>query len=298
MTIERTFGVFAGIASGLAILYYIYGGQLRDAVSQAFQQQAPAPVAEAPPAPAPQPAPPPAATAPEFPVPDAPPEPPARPAAKPAPEPAPKVAPTEDVAASDPAAKSAIGAVFGMPFVDSYLVPDRVVQNIVTTIDSLDREPVPLRFRAIVDVPEAVAVERNEGRITLAAANSARYRGLMLALKSADSRTLAGLYLRYYPLLQRAWREMGYPDGYFNDRVVHVIDHLLAAPEIEQPIELQQPKVLYTFADPELEALSSGQKVMVRIGLENEATVKAKLREIRAILTSKAPTKQIGSETN
>ena len=43
--------------------------------------------------------------------------------------------------------------------------------------------------------------------------------------------------------------------------------------KVEGPIELQQPKVLYTFADPDLEALSSGQKIMVRIGLENEAIV-------------------------
>jgi hypothetical protein len=44
----------------------------------------------------------------------------------------------------------------------------------------------------------------------------------------------------------------------FNDRLIEIMDHLLAAPEIEGPIELVQPKVLYRFADPELEKRSWG----------------------------------------
>jgi hypothetical protein len=44
---------------------------------------------------------------------------------------------------------------------------------------------------------------------------------------------------------------------------------------------LVQPKVLYQYADSELGALSAGQKAMIRIGPENAAVVKAKLREIR-----------------
>jgi hypothetical protein len=89
-------------------------------------------------------------------------------------------------------------------------------------------------------------------------------------------------YLRYYPLFQRAYEELGYPQGYFNDRVVAVIDHLLAAPEVPRPIELLRPKVLYTFADPRLESMSWGRKILVRMGPEHAATVKRQLAGIRA----------------
>ena len=50
-----------------------------------------------------------------------------------------------------------------------------------------------------------------------------------------------------------------------------MIDHLLATPEIEGPIRLVQPKVLYEFADPELEARSAGQKLLLRMGAANAA---------------------------
>jgi hypothetical protein len=45
-----------------------------------------------------------------------------------------------------------------------------------------------------------------------------------------------------------------------------------------------QPSVTYKYADPKLEALSSGQKLLIRMGPENETAVKAKLRELRAAL--------------
>jgi Protein of unknown function (DUF3014) len=46
-----------------------------------------------------------------------------------------------------------------------------------------------------------------------------------------------------------------------------------------------QPKVLYQFADPELESRSAGQKILMRMGPVNESRVKAKLRDIRKALT-------------
>ncbi len=41
------------------------------------------------------------------------------------------------------------------------------------------------------------------------------------------------------------------------------------------------------FADPELESLSAGQKIMIRMGAQNAAKVKAKLRELRRELTAR-----------
>ena len=64
-----------------------------------------------------------------------------------------------------------------------------------------------------------------------------------------------------------------------------MIDHLLATPDVPAPIALVQPKVLYEYADPELEQRSAGQKILMRMGTVNEARVKAKLRDIRRAIT-------------
>ena len=43
--------------------------------------------------------------------------------------------------------------------------------------------------------------------------------------------------------------------------------------------------MLFEFANPELEALSAGQKIMVRMGGENASQIRIKLRELRRLLT-------------
>ena len=103
----------------------------------------------------------------------------------------------------------------------------------------------------------------------------------MTIVKNADVAAGRGVYRRYYPLFQQAYVDLGYPDGYFNDRLVEVIDHLLATPDVAGPIRLTQPSVFYQFADPSLEERSAGQKALIRLGPENAAIVKAKLRELR-----------------
>ena len=117
----------------------------------------------------------------------------------------------------------------------------------------------------------------------------ARYDALVAQIYYADIDAVYDTYERFYPLFQKAYERLGYPDAYFNDRLIEVIDHLLATPEPEGPIVLARPNVLYEFADPDLEALSSGQKLMLRMGPNNAATLKRLLEKFRSRLTGDRP---------
>jgi hypothetical protein len=57
-------------------------------------------------------------------------------------------------------------------------------------------------------------------------------------------------------------------------------------PSRRRRLYLSQPRVVFEFADPQLESLSAGQKVLVRMGADNERRIKAKLRELRKVLAS------------
>jgi hypothetical protein len=100
------------------------------------------------------------------------------------------------------------------------------------------------------------------------------------------ARAAVEIYAQAYPLFQQAYEQLGYPGKYFNDRLVEAIDDLLAAPEVDAPLKLMQPKVLYEFADPDLETRSAGQKILIRMGKDNALKVKAKLREVRQELAA------------
>jgi hypothetical protein len=178
-------------------------------------------------------------------------------------------------------------ALAGTPF-ERVLVQDRIVRRFVATVDNVPRKTVPLQIRSIQPTGGLLAAERSGGRLALAPANSARYDGLMRVVDGADVRALASVYVRHYPLFQKAYRELGYPDGYFNDRFVAAIDLVLATPDLDGHAGLVQPRVLYEFADPELEALPAGQKALLRLGPANAARVKAKLRDLRGLIAPQA----------
>ena len=93
------------------------------------------------------------------------------------------------------------------------------------------------------------------------------------------------MYRRFYPLFQKSYERLGYPNAYFNDRVVEIIDHLLETPEAETPTRLVRPHVLYEFEDSDLESLSSGQKLLIRMGSEHAAYIKRALRGLRSRIT-------------
>jgi hypothetical protein len=129
-------------------------------------------------------------------------------------------------------------------------------------------------------------VDTDDGRMSISGANATRYAPYLKTLQALDTAPLVALYVRNYPAFQQAYRDLGYPNGYFNDRLVDVIDHLLAAPEVQTPVTVLQPRVLYEYANPDLEARSAGQKALLRLGPEGERAAKAKLREIRRALTA------------
>ncbi len=43
---------------------------------------------------------------------------------------------------------------------------------------------------------------------------------------------------------------------------------------------------MFTYADPALEALPAGQKLLIRMGPDNASAIKAKLTELRAAITA------------
>lgn len=166
------------------------------------------------------------------------------------------------------------------------LVSEQVIRRIVVTVDNLPRERLGLNERAFKGVPGALVVKNRDGNLSLSPANESRYLPLLALVNSVGADAASAVYLRFHPLFDRAYRELGYPDRHFNDRLVQVIDHLLTTPELEGPIALVQPKVFYQFADPAIEARSAGQKMLIRMGPVNQAQLKRWLRAFRAQITA------------
>lgn len=199
--------------------------------------------------------------------------------------------PLPTLADSDAPLFDALSTVIGASAVKDYLLPQNVIRHWVVTIDNLSRQKVAVEKRPLAPVAGPFAADGDEQHATLSPQNFARYQPLVAVINRLDVRQIVPVYVRFYPLFQQAYQDLGYPNGYFNDRLVQVIDSLLATPQPNEPIELVRPNVMYLFADPALESRPAGQKLLIRMGPENAAAVKAKLTELRAAITA-APLKR------
>jgi hypothetical protein len=195
-------------------------------------------------------------------------------------------APLPELADSDAPLRDALSQISSADAVKDFLVPQDLVRKIVVTIDNLPRQKVAVDKRPANPVGGEFLAKGDELHSTLDQRNFDRYKPMIAAINRLDAKQLGALYIHYYPLFQSSYQNLGYPNGYFNDRLVEVIDNLLATPEPKEPIELVRPNVMYTYADPALESRSAGQKLLIRMGPENAKAVKAKLTELRAVITA------------
>jgi hypothetical protein len=190
---------------------------------------------------------------------------------------------------SDAPMRNVLEGLIGREAVEQFIVPDDLIKHIVVTVDNLSAEQVAERLSPMKPTPGNFAAGGTEEAPVLDATNYARYQPLVQTIRSIDTKNLVATYTRHYPLFQEAYETLGHPPQYFNDRVIEVIDHLLATPELQGPIALARPSVRYEFADPQLEARSAGQKLLIRMGSENAKLIKEKLRELRGELVARQP---------
>lgn len=197
------------------------------------------------------------------------------------------------LAESDARVTELLAELLGRDKVASFLVTEGFVRRVVATVDNLGRAQAPSRMWPVQSMPQRFAVEgASEAQMVIAPANAARYGAFLSFAEAVPLAPAVALYARLYPLFQQAYEELGYPKRYFNDRLVAVLDHLLLAPEPQGPLRVKltpvntevpnlRPWVRYEFVDPALESLSSGQKILVRMGPANEARAKALIRDLR-----------------
>ena len=169
------------------------------------------------------------------------------------------------------------------------LLMENFIQKFVVTIDNLPNKRLPrahLPIRApggkflVAGTPEAPQISSK---------NYQRYDKYISLMELINPDSAVKFYTYFYPLFQTAYEQLGYKNAYFNDRLVYVINHLLEMPNPPDPLLLAQPAVLFTYADPNLENLSSGQKTLLRLGQEQRTKVHKILQSYRDKLINLQP---------
>jgi len=187
---------------------------------------------------------------------------------------------------------AALTQLLGRDAVLKFLETTDFPRKFVATLDNLGREHAPVPVWPVQPPPGRFVVSTQGGSQVMAAENSLRYSPFVAFAGSVNAAQAVGLYRRMYPVLDQAWRELGFGKRSLHARTFEVIDLLLATPEPTQPPKLTltevkgpiasaRPWTRYEFVDPQLQGLAAGQKMLLRMGADNRKVLQAKLQELR-----------------
>lgn len=197
--------------------------------------------------------------------------------------------PALPAAAERDAALTNLGqAALGATLFAEFFEATGIVRRIVVSVDALPAPKLALKDRLLRAVPGQFAVEGGDAAPRRSPRNDARYGPLVDAFAQLDTAALLAHYRQWYPLFQQAYAEIADPRALFNNRLIAVIDQLLAVKIPASPPRLVRPGVYYRYADAALEAQGVGAKMLLRLGPANAARVQNKLQEFRVGLTAAA----------
>ena len=200
---------------------------------------------------------------------------------------------------SDGYVKKALGNLVGRKAVSTFFQLEDAIRRFVATVTNLDTDGATADLWPVNRTPGRFETETRDGATVPSAHNAERYAPFVRFAAGIDSGRAVAMYVRLYPLLQRAYEDLGHPGAYLNDRVVAVVDNLLATPNVSGPIRVKRVvgpdggtgggAGLYLYEDSALEAATAGQKILLRMGTENRSKLTAKLTEIRAQIATGPP---------
>jgi len=202
------------------------------------------------------------------------------PVAKPPPAPT----PLPDLDASDALVRDVAGTLSSHADVMTWLAPEELVRRFVAAVDNVAEGRSPAGQLGSLRPGKRFGVTSDGDRVTADPAAFARYDTLTEVIVATDTGGAVRAYQRLRPLIDEAYRDLGYPDRSFDEALHAAIAELLATPVVVGEPELAPKVVTHTYTDPDLEGLSAAQKQLLRFGPVNAPRVQRKLRDIAAAL--------------
>ncbi|GIU31533.1 MAG: DUF3014 domain-containing protein [Gammaproteobacteria bacterium] len=194
------------------------------------------------------------------------------------------VEPVPALAESDAFVQRKALAIINNNVLSSSLVQQDLARQFVVFVDNLAQGELTRKVSPLKGPEKLFSVSEITNKVYLNPEGFHRYDAYVDSIAKMDEQTLMATYKQMTPMLEEAFSELGYSNAKFNDRMLQAIKILLAAPIIEDPIELSSISVNYQFVDPNLEALPSAQKLLIRMGPENTRKLKVALRKLESQL--------------
>jgi hypothetical protein len=166
----------------------------------------------------------------------------------------------------------------------SWLAHDDLVRRWAAVTANLAQGESPRTHLGFLAPARPFSAAERGGRTFIAPASYQRYDGFADAVASVDAAALARVYRELHPVLEGAYRALGYPGGSLDRATARALGRLASVPIQEGEVALEGKGGVYAFADPRLEALGPVEKHLLRMGPRNGRLIQAKASEIEQAL--------------
>ena len=183
---------------------------------------------------------------------------------------------------SDVLVRELVKQISSHPSVAAWLATDDLIRSFTIGVTNVVEGKTPARQLPMLRPTSSFRVLERGGDLIIDPRSYARYDALAAAAASMDPAGSARLYATLKPRIDEASRELG--NSPFDRTFERAIVLLLSTPVPDGPIRVEPRGVGYGFADPKLEALTGGQKQLLRMGPRNARMVQSSLRAIALAL--------------
>jgi HAMP domain-containing protein len=184
------------------------------------------------------------------------------------------------LADSDEWMRAVVAQLSAHPELFAWLATEDLIRRFVVVVDNLAEGVSPRTHLEFLEPEKGFGTREDMSRVYVDDSAYQRYDRIADVVSSIDVRGTANLYRSVKPLLQEAYRELGYPNKDFDDALLEAIDTLLRTPVVEGQIELVPKVSSFEFADSKLEELTEAEKHFLRLGPDNLRKIQAKARAI------------------
>jgi hypothetical protein len=160
--------------------------------------------------------------------------------------------------------------------VAAWLATNDLIRSFTIAVTNVAEGKTPARQLTVLRPSSGFRVLERGGDLIIDPRSYERYDTLAAAAASMDADGSARLYATLKPRIEEAARELGVSP--FDRTFERTIVLLLSTPVVDGPIRVEPRGIGYGFADPKLEALTGGQKQLLRMGPRNLRVIQTSMR--------------------
>ena len=184
---------------------------------------------------------------------------------------------------SDEVLRTVVGAVSSHPRLAAWLVNDGLIERFVKVATNVAYGEDPKSHVPFLRPGRSFSATERDGATVISGGSFARFTPYIEVMESVDAAGAGSLYQRFEPAMEEVFSELGYP-GTFRETLDRAVTRILSVDVPGGNLEVEEGVLSYRFADDQLENAQDLDKLLYRMGPDNQRRLRSEVRRLSRAL--------------